>query len=70
MAFVPVSNSTNIEAYNYDSSTQELKIQFRSGKTYTYTGVPSTVIDQMLSSGSIGKFLASNVFKVFVSFLG
>lgn len=48
MDMIPVSSS-NMVAAGYDSSSQELTVQFHNG-AYTHLGVPQYVYDGLMSS--------------------
>lgn len=53
------ADSSYIEAYEHDPATDSLKIQFKSGKTFEYSGVTAdhmrSLIDAAVSLGSFGK---------------
>ncbi len=51
----PVS-STNIRSIGYDSESQTLEIEFRSGGIYQYIKVPESLYNALLSASSIGSF--------------
>lgn len=53
---MPLVVSSNITAVNY--SERGLAVVFKSGKEYTYPGVPKLLYEQMLDSESVGKFFA------------
>jgi uncharacterized protein YuzE len=53
--------STNVKAIGYDPEAATLRIQFASGKTYEYAGVPDDVYIDLMASDSIGRFVASNI---------
>ena len=50
MDMIPVSSS-NMVAAGYDSSSQELTVQFQNG-AYTHLGVPQYVYDGLMSSAT------------------
>ncbi len=54
----PVSSS-NIEAVGYDSGI--LRVAFVGGSAYNYDGVPKSLFDDFMSSGSLGSFFHSNI---------
>jgi hypothetical protein len=55
-------DSSNIEAVGYDSSSQELHVQFlQSGKTYVYSSVPEWVFQELLAADSKGIYLNSQI---------
>lgn len=56
----PVSSS-NVASVGYDPDTLTLEVEYLSGATYQYTGVPQNVYDELMSSSSVGSYLARNV---------
>lgn len=52
-------DSSNIESVGYENDT--LAVKFKSGKTYTYPGVPAELHAQMLQAESVGKFFLSKI---------
>lgn len=50
-------DSSNIEAIGYNSDAQELYIQFLSGATYVYYGVPEHVYEEIMDAPSKGSYL-------------
>jgi len=59
--------SSNIESIGYDEESKTLIVEFKSGSTYSYIGVPSIVFKKMLESDSKGKFLNNNIKPVFLA---
>ncbi|EGO2798176.1 TPA: KTSC domain-containing protein [Enterococcus faecalis] len=59
MDMIPVSSS-NMVAAGYDSSSQELTVQFQNG-AYTHLGVPQYVYDGLMSSPSKGSYYHQNI---------
>lgn len=53
--------SSTIDAFGYDPSLSELYVQFKSGATYTYSGVSESVYSELCEAESFGKFLNSNI---------
>lgn len=54
-------DSSLISAYGYDEATEELRIEFKSGGTYSYANVPRHVFDDMCSAESVGKFFLRRI---------
>ncbi|MRI64720.1 KTSC domain-containing protein [Ornithobacterium rhinotracheale] len=52
---IPVRSSV-IRAIDYNHSTMQLYINFRSGYTYVYHRVPKSVFNGLLRAPSKGKF--------------
>jgi len=50
-------DSSNVEAIGYDGDLQDLYVQFVSGGSYIYHGVPQEVFDELMSAPSKGSFL-------------
>jgi hypothetical protein len=50
-------DSSNIEAIGYNSDEQELYVQFLSGATYVYHGVPEHVYAEIMDAPSKGSYL-------------
>lgn len=48
--------STNLEWASYDKDKKELTVQFKSGGLYKYDKVPEKIFDDLLKSGSKGRF--------------
>jgi hypothetical protein len=53
--------SSNIEAVGYIEDREILVVQFKSGATYQYLGVPYYMYEELLSAESAGKYLNSEV---------
>lgn len=53
--------SSNLRRTSYDPETSQLKIQFVSGKVYTYEGVPVSVYNGLLEASSAGKYFNQNI---------
>lgn len=55
MEMIRVSSSA-ISAVGYDHETQQMRIKFVQGKTYTFCRVPQHIFDGILSAGSKGTY--------------
>lgn len=53
--------STAIRSLSYDSIRKDLKVTFRSGRTYIYTPVSQEFYEKMKKSRSKGRFYNRNV---------
>ena len=51
----PVSSS-NIRAIGYDSESNMLEIEFRSGGVYQYFGVPEPIYNELMHASSHGSY--------------
>lgn len=58
-------NSSNVSSIGYDMNTEELDIEFSSGKTYAYADVPYDTYQALLNAPSIGKFVRANIINKF-----
>ena len=58
MLMHPVSSS-DIANIGYDNGT--LYIAFISGGVYSYTGVPESIFQNLMSAGSHGKYFHANI---------
>ena len=47
---MPQLESRNLASADYDEETSELTISFRSGATYTYSGVPLWVYEGLITT--------------------
>ena len=54
-------NSSNIERFIYDASSQVLTVEFKNGGVYNYFDVPEFVFEEMKSAGSRGQYLAQRI---------
>lgn len=54
-------DSSNIERIGYDSDSNTLRIEFKSGRTYDYFNVPENVFDELRHASSVGGYHARNV---------
>jgi hypothetical protein len=57
---IPVASS-NIAGYDYDPVNRILRIQFTSGRTYSYKDVPENLVDEFSTADSKGRFLNENI---------
>jgi hypothetical protein len=54
-------NSSAIAGANYNKSTQELTVEFNSGRSYSFTGVPQSLWESFKNSKSAGSFYNANI---------
>lgn len=66
MNFIPVKDSSNIEAYGYDPKTQELGVKFQSGRQYVYSNVPHSAWTAFQAATSKGKHHEARIKPAFV----
>lgn len=59
--------SSQLAAAGYDEPSQTLAVQFVSGGTYRYAGVPAQVFTELLQAPSIGSYFAHHVRGKFTS---
>jgi hypothetical protein len=49
-------HSSNLRSARYDTATNTLVIEFRSGRVYKYAGVPTTIYEGLLRASSAGRY--------------
>lgn len=49
--------SSNISSIGYDPGTETLEVEFLSGSIYQYYNVSQNTYDELMNSGSKGRFL-------------
>lgn len=54
-------SSSNVESIGYDEDHGTLEIEFKNGAIYQYFDVPLNIFNTLMSAGSIGAYLASNI---------
>jgi len=54
-------NSSQLKSFGYDPDTRALSIEFHTGATYTFRGVPQEVVTGMAEAESIGRFFGAHV---------
>ncbi len=60
MTMLPVTSS-NIQSIGHDPTRQVLAVQFTSGQTWEYEGVPAQVFDAMRGAPSAGSYFAREI---------
>ena len=50
-------SSSNVRRARYNPDTETLDVQFHSGRTYHYRGVPLDVYDGLVNAGSPGRYV-------------
>jgi hypothetical protein len=50
-----------LASVGYDSATQELEVEFRSGRVYGYVGVPQSVYDWLMRARNKGIFVTRQI---------
>jgi len=59
---MPALRSSNLSSCSdYNKETQSFSITFKSGSVYTYSDVPETVYEGLLSAPSAGSYFAANI---------
>lgn len=56
----PVSSS-DVASVGYEPSTMTLEVEFHSGAVYQYFDVPEVEYQNLMSAGSVGKYLNQNI---------
>lgn len=60
----PVSSS-NVAAVGYDAEEESVYVEFLSGGTYAYRGVPEHEFENLLTAASVGTYLNRNFKNVY-----
>lgn len=55
------ASSKNIKRYQYDDDNMEMWVEFNTGRTYVYSGVPIVVYDAFMAAPSQGSFLNQSI---------
>jgi hypothetical protein len=56
--WVQTPESSHVEAIRYEPDTQDVYVRFQDdGSTYKYSDVPESVWNELLNSGSKGRFV-------------
>jgi hypothetical protein len=63
--FIKVSNSSNIDGYQYNPETEELLVIFKPYRGYVYRSVPIDTYSELCAAESKGKFINSNIKNVY-----
>ncbi len=53
--------SSNLNRVSYNSQSQQMLIQFRSGAVYQYWSVPGNISQGLVQADSPGKFFNQNI---------
>ncbi|WP_277973046.1 KTSC domain-containing protein [Pantoea agglomerans] len=53
--------SSNIRSVGYDENDSILEIEFNNGAIYQYFDVPQNIYSDLITSDSVGGFLAKNI---------
>jgi hypothetical protein len=54
-------SSSFLTRCTWDPETEELQLQFASGKTYSFDGVPASVYQGLLEADSPGRYYHANI---------
>ena len=58
---IEFENSSTIISVDYDYLMENLDVHFRNGGTYRFCGVPKTILEEIKSVESIGKYFHQNI---------
>lgn len=53
--------SANIVSAGHDPDTKTLEIKFKTGATYSYDGVPTSVYKALVGADSVGSYFHKNI---------
>ena len=59
--WIKTPESSQIIAFKYDNSTNDLTVKFKGNSVYRYASVPVAVYNEMRHAESVGKFLSSSI---------
>lgn len=60
-------DSSCVRAVGYDADSEVLEIEFHSRKVYVYYAMPKQIVEEFLSSNSLGGFYNEKIKGVFDS---
>lgn len=60
VSFSPFTSS-NVSDIRYSTEDKLLEITFNNGSTYRYIDVPESVVEELESTDSKGRFIAANI---------
>jgi hypothetical protein len=60
MERVPV-DSSNVSEIGYDVDEMVLEVEFHGGAVYRYHDVPADVHEELMTSASVGRFIATRI---------
>lgn len=56
MRMLPIADSSNVAAVGYDADPKTLRVEFRNGSIYEYTGVPAQQFGELCAAPSVGRY--------------
>lgn len=54
--WIDTPQSSNIEGFGYSDTTRALTVKFKTGKVYTFAGVPKRLFTGMKNATSVGSY--------------
>jgi hypothetical protein len=61
MDWISTPDSSSIAAFAYEAEDMTLFVRFKTGRTYRYSGVPSSVYEDFADADSKGAFFNTQV---------
>jgi hypothetical protein len=61
MDWISTPDSSSIAAFAYEAEDMTLFVRFKTGRTYRYSGVPSSVYEDFADADSKGAFFNAQV---------
>lgn len=58
-------DSSNLVAVGYDPRQQVLEVEFQTGSSYQYVGVPSELYQQLMTASSKGQYFHDYIMNKF-----
>lgn len=53
--------SSTVTKVGYDPETEEMQVEFKTGRVYAYSGVPPDLADNLSRNWSVGSMLNSDI---------
>lgn len=57
--------SSNLKSVSYDSDTEGLEVEFRTGSVYRYAGVPQAIYEGLMEARSKGSYHHQHIRKTY-----
>lgn len=63
----PIVGSEAITEIAYDDGQSTLMVTFKNGRAYAYSGVPTSVYNELMQASSKGQFITERIKPIFTS---
>ncbi len=61
------TKSSNLMKSEYDADSETLRVHFKNGKSYTYSGVSPEIVEEFIKAPSAGKYFIQNIRGKFIT---